>query len=99
MCLFQDCEEAISALIGGAAWEEALRLVSHLPSRPLHFIDLFIFYLYDLLQLHGCVQTWIYGLLLILPFQIYLYSRQDIIETHLKPTLLEGTINLHFWLL
>lgn len=27
---FQDCEEAISALIVGTAWEEALRLVSRL---------------------------------------------------------------------
>uniref|UniRef100_A0A4W4HKA8 Elongator complex protein 1 n=1 Tax=Electrophorus electricus TaxID=8005 RepID=A0A4W4HKA8_ELEEL len=43
----KDCEEAISALVTGAAWEEALRL-------------------------------------------IYLYSRQDIIETHLKPALLEA---------
>uniref|UniRef100_A0AAR2K8Q9 Elongator complex protein 1 n=1 Tax=Pygocentrus nattereri TaxID=42514 RepID=A0AAR2K8Q9_PYGNA len=42
----KDCEEAISALIEGCAWEEALRL-------------------------------------------IYLYSRQDITETHLKPALLE----------
>uniref|UniRef100_A0A8B9GYY0 Elongator complex protein 1 n=1 Tax=Astyanax mexicanus TaxID=7994 RepID=A0A8B9GYY0_ASTMX len=45
-----DCEEAISALIEGAAWEEALRL-------------------------------------------IYLYSRQDIAETHLKPALLEAHSN------
>ncbi|XP_072524985.1 elongator complex protein 1 [Salminus brasiliensis] len=43
----KDSEEAISALIEGAAWEEALRL-------------------------------------------IYLYSRQDITETHLKPALLEA---------
>uniref|UniRef100_A0A4W5NQT3 Elongator complex protein 1 n=1 Tax=Hucho hucho TaxID=62062 RepID=A0A4W5NQT3_9TELE len=43
----KDCEEAISALITGAVWEEALRLV-------------------------------------------YLYNRQDIIETNLKPALLEG---------
>uniref|UniRef100_A0A8C7IL55 Elongator complex protein 1 n=1 Tax=Oncorhynchus kisutch TaxID=8019 RepID=A0A8C7IL55_ONCKI len=42
----KDCEEAISALITGAVWEEALRLV-------------------------------------------YLYNRQDIIETNLKPALLE----------
>lgn len=46
----KDCEEAISALIEGAAWEEALRL-------------------------------------------IYLYSRQDIAETHLKPALLEAHSN------
>ncbi|KAJ8015545.1 hypothetical protein DPEC_G00027240 [Dallia pectoralis] len=43
----KDCEEAISALITGAVWEEALRLV-------------------------------------------YLYNRQDIIETNLKPALLEA---------
>uniref|UniRef100_A0A8C7HHX8 Elongator complex protein 1 n=1 Tax=Oncorhynchus kisutch TaxID=8019 RepID=A0A8C7HHX8_ONCKI len=43
----KDCEEAISALITGAVWEEALRLV-------------------------------------------YLYNRQDIIETNFKPALLEG---------
>ncbi|KAL0974256.1 hypothetical protein UPYG_G00217790 [Umbra pygmaea] len=43
----KDCEEAISALIAGAVWEEALRLV-------------------------------------------YLYNRQDIIETNLKPALLEA---------
>ncbi|MCI4381664.1 hypothetical protein PGIGA_G00254560 [Pangasianodon gigas] len=43
----KDCEEAISALIEGAAWEEALRL-------------------------------------------IYLYNRPDIIETNLKPALLEA---------
>ncbi|XP_041916665.1 elongator complex protein 1 [Alosa sapidissima] len=43
----KDCEEAISALITGAAWEEALRLV-------------------------------------------HLYNRQDIIETNLKPALLEA---------
>ncbi|KAJ8385271.1 hypothetical protein AAFF_G00191480 [Aldrovandia affinis] len=43
----KDCEEAISALITGSAWEEALRLV-------------------------------------------YLYNRQDIIETNLKPALLEA---------
>ncbi|XP_062847026.1 putative elongator complex protein 1 isoform X2 [Trichomycterus rosablanca] len=43
----KDSEEAISALIQGAAWEEALRL-------------------------------------------IYLYNRQDIIETNLKPALLEA---------
>ncbi|XP_030620667.1 elongator complex protein 1 isoform X2 [Chanos chanos] len=43
----KDCEEAISALIVGAAWEEALRLV-------------------------------------------YLYNRQDIIETNVKPALLEA---------
>uniref|UniRef100_A0AAR2LJA7 Elongator complex protein 1 n=1 Tax=Pygocentrus nattereri TaxID=42514 RepID=A0AAR2LJA7_PYGNA len=48
-----DCEEAISALIEGCAWEEALRL-------------------------------------------IYLYSRQDITETHLKPALLEGITNVAF---
>ncbi|XP_036431639.1 elongator complex protein 1 [Colossoma macropomum] len=46
----KDCEEAISALIEGCAWEEALRL-------------------------------------------IYLYSRQDITETHLKPALLEAHSN------
>ncbi|KAI4885036.1 hypothetical protein NFI96_017717 [Prochilodus magdalenae] len=46
----KDCEEAISALIEGSAWEEALRL-------------------------------------------IYLYSRQDITETHLKPALLEAQSN------
>ncbi|XP_036407119.1 elongator complex protein 1 [Megalops cyprinoides] len=46
----KDCEEAISALITGAAWEEALRLV-------------------------------------------YLYNRQDIIETNLKPALLEAHSN------
>ncbi|XP_067313213.1 elongator complex protein 1 [Pseudorasbora parva] len=49
VCLEQyakDCEEAISALIQGAAWEEALRL-------------------------------------------IYLYNRQDIIETNLKSALLD----------
>ncbi|KAI1888284.1 hypothetical protein AGOR_G00183440 [Albula goreensis] len=46
----KDCEEAISALITGAAWEEALRL-------------------------------------------IYLYDRQDIIETNLKPALLEALNN------
>uniref|UniRef100_A0A3B4C934 Elongator complex protein 1 n=1 Tax=Pygocentrus nattereri TaxID=42514 RepID=A0A3B4C934_PYGNA len=49
----KDCEEAISALIEGCAWEEALRL-------------------------------------------IYLYSRQDITETHLKPALLEGITNVAF---
>ncbi|XP_047675871.1 elongator complex protein 1 [Tachysurus fulvidraco] len=43
----KDCEEAISALIEGAAWEEALRL-------------------------------------------IYLYNRPDIIETNMKPALLEA---------
>ncbi|CAB1337316.1 unnamed protein product, partial [Coregonus sp. 'balchen'] len=43
----KDCEEAISALVTGAVWEEALRLV-------------------------------------------YLYNRQDIIETNLKPALLEA---------
>ncbi|KAJ8268913.1 hypothetical protein COCON_G00115200 [Conger conger] len=43
----KDCEEAISALITGAAWEETLRL-------------------------------------------IYSYNRQDIIETNLKPALLEA---------
>ncbi|KAK3526535.1 hypothetical protein QTP70_030761 [Hemibagrus guttatus] len=43
----KDCEEAISALIEGTAWEEALRL-------------------------------------------IYLYNRPDIIETNLKPALLEA---------
>ncbi|XP_031424858.1 elongator complex protein 1 isoform X2 [Clupea harengus] len=43
----KDCEEAIAALITGAAWEEALRLV-------------------------------------------YLYNRQDITETNLKPALLEA---------
>uniref|UniRef100_A0A8C7HFW4 Elongator complex protein 1 n=1 Tax=Oncorhynchus kisutch TaxID=8019 RepID=A0A8C7HFW4_ONCKI len=43
----KDCEEAISALITGAVWEEALRLV-------------------------------------------YLYNRQDIIETNFKPALLEA---------
>ncbi|XP_014067525.2 elongator complex protein 1 isoform X1 [Salmo salar] len=43
----KECEEAISALITGAVWEEALRLV-------------------------------------------YLYNRQDIIETNLKPALLEA---------
>uniref|UniRef100_A0A8C1L8B9 Elongator complex protein 1 n=1 Tax=Cyprinus carpio TaxID=7962 RepID=A0A8C1L8B9_CYPCA len=46
----QDCEEAISALIQGAAWEEALRL-------------------------------------------IYLYNRQDIIETDLKSALLDAHSN------
>ncbi|XP_066523069.1 putative elongator complex protein 1 isoform X2 [Hoplias malabaricus] len=46
----KDCEEAISALIEGAAWEEALRV-------------------------------------------IYFYSRPDIIETHLKPALLEAHSN------
>ncbi|KAG5845628.1 hypothetical protein ANANG_G00141300 [Anguilla anguilla] len=46
----KDCEEAISALITGAAWEETLRL-------------------------------------------IYLYNRQDIIETNLKPALLEAYNN------
>ncbi|XP_052006172.1 elongator complex protein 1 [Xyrauchen texanus] len=46
----KDCEEAISALIEGAAWEEALRL-------------------------------------------IYFYNRQDIIETNLKPALLEVQSN------
>uniref|UniRef100_A0AAY4D1C0 Elongator complex protein 1 n=1 Tax=Denticeps clupeoides TaxID=299321 RepID=A0AAY4D1C0_9TELE len=45
----KDCEEAISTLITGAAWDEALRLV-------------------------------------------YLYNRQDIIETNLKPALLEGNL-------
>ncbi|XP_046881186.1 elongator complex protein 1 isoform X2 [Hypomesus transpacificus] len=43
----KDCEEAISALITGAVWEEALRLV-------------------------------------------YMYNRQDIIETNLKPALQEA---------
>ncbi|KAM4622111.1 elongator complex protein 1 [Polymixia lowei] len=43
----KDCEEAISALITGAVWEEALRL-------------------------------------------IYMHNRQDIIETNLKPALLEA---------
>ncbi|KAI5100646.1 elongator complex protein 1 [Silurus meridionalis] len=43
----KDCEEAISALIEGAAWEETLRI-------------------------------------------IYLYNRPDIIETNLKPALLEA---------
>uniref|UniRef100_A0A8C1FHC5 Elongator complex protein 1 n=1 Tax=Cyprinus carpio carpio TaxID=630221 RepID=A0A8C1FHC5_CYPCA len=47
---WQDCEEAISALIQGAAWEEALRL-------------------------------------------IYLYNRQDIIETDLKSALLDAHSN------
>ncbi|KAJ8262094.1 hypothetical protein GJAV_G00162110 [Gymnothorax javanicus] len=46
----KDCEEAISALISGAAWEETLRL-------------------------------------------IYQYNRQDIIETNLKPALLEAHSN------
>uniref|UniRef100_A0A8C9U140 Elongator complex protein 1 n=1 Tax=Scleropages formosus TaxID=113540 RepID=A0A8C9U140_SCLFO len=46
----KDCEEAISALIAGAAWEEALRL-------------------------------------------IYMYERQDIMETDLKPALLEAHSN------
>uniref|UniRef100_A0A8C1VFR0 Elongator complex protein 1 n=1 Tax=Cyprinus carpio TaxID=7962 RepID=A0A8C1VFR0_CYPCA len=53
LCLEQyakDCEEAISALIQGAAWEEALRL-------------------------------------------IYLYNRQDIIETDLKSALLDAHSN------
>lgn len=53
LCLEQyakDCEEAISALIEGAAWEEALRL-------------------------------------------IYLYNRQDIIETNLKTAILEAHSN------
>uniref|UniRef100_A0AAY5KFE2 Elongator complex protein 1 n=1 Tax=Esox lucius TaxID=8010 RepID=A0AAY5KFE2_ESOLU len=49
----KDCEEAISALITGAVWEEALRLV-------------------------------------------YLYNRQDIIETNLKPALLEGQMMTSF---
>uniref|UniRef100_A0A672PKG0 Elongator complex protein 1 n=1 Tax=Sinocyclocheilus grahami TaxID=75366 RepID=A0A672PKG0_SINGR len=48
--LCHDCEEAISALIQGAAWEEALRL-------------------------------------------IYLYNRQDIIETDLKSALLDAHSN------
>ncbi|KAF5903355.1 elongator complex protein 1 [Clarias magur] len=43
----KDCEEAISALIDGSAWEEALRL-------------------------------------------IYLYNRADIVETNLKPALLDA---------
>ncbi|XP_069045545.1 elongator complex protein 1 isoform X1 [Lepisosteus oculatus] len=46
----KDCEEAISALIEGAAWEEALRLV-------------------------------------------YLYNRLDMMETNLKPALLEAHNN------
>lgn len=46
----KDCEEAITALIEGATWDEALRLV-------------------------------------------YLYNRQDILETNLKPALLEAHNN------
>ncbi|TRY90045.1 hypothetical protein DNTS_031568 [Danionella cerebrum] len=51
----KDCEEAISALVQGAAWEEALRL-------------------------------------------IYLYNRQDIIETNLKPAVKDAHSNQSFFL-
>lgn len=44
----QDCEEAISALIQGAAWEEALRLVSLFfyacPSLPFIIIRFNVYY-------------------------------------------------------
>ncbi|KTG06137.1 hypothetical protein cypCar_00036050, partial [Cyprinus carpio] len=63
LCLEQyakDCEEAISALIQGAAWEEALRLLY----KNFNFL-----------------------------FQIYLYNRQDIIETDLKSALLDAHSN------
>uniref|UniRef100_A0AAR2KWZ7 Elongator complex protein 1 n=1 Tax=Pygocentrus nattereri TaxID=42514 RepID=A0AAR2KWZ7_PYGNA len=80
---------ALQAFVSCTSWRHALAVATHIPLPPEQLAQL-------ARDLAGIVEGWggavhvlIYDLLLISLFQIYLYSRQDITETHLKPALLE----------
>ena len=63
-------------LIEGNVWEEAMRIVSHLHTRPE-----------GMEQAHSLVVTTVR---FVISPQAYLHGRSDLIETHLKPGLLEA---------